>query len=70
MLIAAAGSAEPLADFCKGHGYRAWRLDTKYFNPANFNCRVDDIFDGALAAAMLAVPEEVDVTLVRSLDEL
>jgi len=72
MLIAgiAAGSAEPLADFCKGHGYRAWRLDTKYFNPANFNCRVDDIFDGALAAAMLAVPEEVDVTLVKSLDEL
>ncbi|MFO1316716.1 MAG: tetratricopeptide repeat protein [Burkholderiales bacterium] len=43
------------------HGYRCWRMDVALFDPANFNRRDQDLFDGARALALLAIPEEVDV---------
>lgn len=44
-------------------GYRCWRVDTPWFNPGNFNRRLDDIFDGRKALAMLAIPEEIDIDI-------
>ncbi len=44
-------------------GYRCWRMETTYFHPGNFNRRDTDIFHGATALALLAIPEEVEVTL-------
>jgi tetratricopeptide (TPR) repeat protein len=46
-------------------GYQCWKLETPYFNPANFNRREADIFSGRTALAVLAIPEEseVDVAL-------
>jgi hypothetical protein len=51
-------SARRARDF----GYRCWRMETALFNPANFNCREDDIFSGATALALLAIPEEAEVS--------
>jgi hypothetical protein len=48
-------------------GYRCWRIETPLFNPANFNRREADIFDGKRATALLAVPEEVGFDI--ALDE-
>jgi tetratricopeptide (TPR) repeat protein/precorrin-6B methylase 2 len=43
------------------YGYRIWRHDTALFNPANFNGRRDDIFEGRKVSAILAVPEELNL---------
>jgi hypothetical protein len=51
-------SASRARDF----GYRCWRMETSLFNPANFNRRRNDIFAGATALALLAIPEEVEVS--------
>lgn len=40
-------------------GYRCWRYETLWFNPANFNRRSGDIFAGRVAVALLAIPEEI-----------
>jgi len=53
----------PLAKRIKEFGYRCWRLETPYFHPGNFNRRDTDIFDGATALALLALPEEADVSI-------
>jgi len=54
----------------KEFSYRCWRMETALFNPENFNRRDNDIFDGATALALLAIPEEidVDVTLNRCIE--
>lgn len=44
-------------------GYRCWKVDTPYFDPANFNRCDDDIFDGLAAVALLAIPEETEITI-------
>jgi len=47
-------------------GYRCWRMETPWFNPQNFNRRVDDIHGGRVALALLAIPEEGDVSVAQS----
>jgi FkbM family methyltransferase len=51
-----------LADQMAAFGYRCWKIETPFFNPRNFNCRETDIFDGELALALLAIPEELELT--------
>jgi hypothetical protein len=46
--------AGALRDF----GYHCARVDTPLFDPGNFNRRTDDIFGGAVALAVVAIPEE------------
>ena len=41
--------------------YHCWRVDTPLFNPGNFNSRDTDIFDGRSVAALLAIPEEIEI---------
>ena len=43
--------------------YQKW-LDSGYFNPDNFNHRESDVFSGAKATAVVALPEEVEVGIV------
>jgi hypothetical protein len=43
------------------YGYSAHVITTPLFNAENYNGRTDDRFDGKLAVALLAVPEEIDV---------
>jgi tetratricopeptide (TPR) repeat protein/precorrin-6B methylase 2 len=52
-----------IADAVKAFGYRAWRMSAPMFNPDNFNRRVDDIFSGRSALAVLAFPEEIEVNV-------
>jgi FkbM family methyltransferase len=52
-----------LARRTRAFGYRCWRIETPFFNPSNFNCRVTDVFDGEGVLALLAVPEEVDCAI-------
>ena len=47
----------------KDYGYRCWRKETPLFNPGNFNRRPDDIFLGATAVSLLAIPEEIEVDI-------
>ena len=58
---------QELVERAREFGYRCWRLETTLFNPRNFNRRETDIFDGAKALALLAIPEEIDVDV--ALDE-
>jgi Flp pilus assembly protein TadD len=44
-------------------GYRSWRMETPFYDPANFNGQRQDIFSGRLAVAVLAIPEEIDVDI-------
>jgi precorrin-6B methylase 2 len=52
-----------LVERAREFGYRCWRMETALFNPANFNRREADIFGGAKALALLAIPEEIDVDI-------
>jgi hypothetical protein len=45
----------------KDFSYRCWRIETPLFNPANFNNHEADVFDGRMAYAILAIPEEIEV---------
>jgi hypothetical protein len=56
-----AGALARLREGLREAGYRAWRVDTPLDPPANFNRRVDRLFGGAIAHALLALPEEVDL---------
>jgi tRNA A58 N-methylase Trm61 len=56
-----------LTERAREFGYRCWRMETALFNPQNFNRREADIFAGAQATALLAIPEEIDVDI--ALDE-
>jgi hypothetical protein len=52
-----------LAERAREFSYRCWRMETALFNPQNFNRRETDIFAGAKATALLAIPEEIDVDI-------
>jgi hypothetical protein len=52
---------QQLDEHLKLFSYRNWRHEARLFNPANFYCRERDIFSGASALALLAIPEEIDV---------
>ena len=56
-----------LVERAREFGYRCWRIETALFNRQNFNRREADIYDGAKALALLAIPEEIDVDI--ALDE-
>jgi len=47
----------------KAYGYRCWRMESAYFNAGNFYRRDTNIFGGQRSLALLALPEEVDVTI-------
>jgi FkbM family methyltransferase len=52
-----------VADRLQEFGYRCWRVETPCFNPENFNRRDHDMFSGATALALLAIPEEVQLNV-------
>ena len=56
----------PLVQRLQGFGYRTWRVDTELFNPANFNRRTEDIYQGRVASALVAIPEEHDGAAVAA----
>jgi FkbM family methyltransferase len=53
-----------LANRVKEFSYRCWRLETRLFNPRNFNRRETDIFGGRAVPMLLAIPEEIEVDVV------
>jgi hypothetical protein len=57
-------AVQKLAEKMKGFGYRCWRVETPFFNPDNYHRREGDIFNGKAEVSFLAVPEEVEVTVV------
>jgi hypothetical protein len=54
---------ERLANVLRKFGYRCWRHEAALFNQANFNRREDDLFAGRTALALLAIPEEIGVSV-------
>ena len=56
------GELTSLAAQVKEFGYRCWRMESPLFSLDNFNRRESDIFDGRSALALLAIPEEREVT--------
>ena len=54
-------SLDALAARMVDFGYRCWCVETPMFNPANFNRNQSDVFAGARALALLALPEERDL---------
>jgi len=53
----------PIAQLCaftRDFGYACWQFETPLFNPANFNLRDTDIFEGRTSFAVIAIPEEVE----------
>ena len=56
-----------LAERARECSYRCWRMETALFDRQNFNRREADIYNGAKALALLAIPEEIDVDI--ALDE-
>jgi tetratricopeptide (TPR) repeat protein len=56
--VAREGDLARVAGLLRDFGYHCWRADTPRFRAANFNRRDDDVFDGAVVHAVLAVPEE------------
>ena len=59
-------ASSPLVQRLQGFGYRTWRVDTELFNPANFNRRTEDIYEGRVASALVAIPEEHDGAAVAA----
>ncbi|MFO1316714.1 MAG: tetratricopeptide repeat-containing glycosyltransferase family protein [Burkholderiales bacterium] len=53
-----------LAERAGGFGYRCWRHSAALDAPENFNRRSGDLFEGRMALALLAIPEELDVDVV------
>jgi precorrin-6B methylase 2 len=68
LFIAVADSAaiELCAARLKDFGYRCWRMATPLFNAGNFNRRTEDAFSGAVALALLGVPEEIERTVTQT----
>jgi len=50
--------AAPLTQRANDFGYGCWRMETPLHNAANFNRRDKDIFEGRMAAVLIALPEE------------
>jgi tetratricopeptide (TPR) repeat protein len=49
-----------MAHLARDFGYRCWLMKSTVFNPDNFNRRESDVFGGAKAFALLAIPEEAE----------
>ena len=54
------------AEFLREFGYRCWRMETAWFNPGNFNRRDNDVFAGRVALALVAIPEESEVSVAQN----
>jgi tetratricopeptide (TPR) repeat protein len=65
MLLDQDTAAREAADCVEAFGYQCLRIDFPFFDPANFNHRTDDIFDGRMALAIFALPEELDMRGAR-----
>jgi len=52
--------AAEFTSFARDFGYACWRFETPLFNPANFNLRDDDAFQGRSAIAVISMPEEAE----------
>jgi len=50
-----------LAEHAKRFSYRCWEVITPLFSQGNYNRRSEDVFEGEVASALLAVPEEAEV---------
>jgi tetratricopeptide (TPR) repeat protein len=64
LLFLAAADEKALAaltERTREFSYRCWRMETALFHSQNFNRRETDIFDGRIALALLAIPEEIEV---------
>jgi tetratricopeptide (TPR) repeat protein/tRNA A58 N-methylase Trm61 len=67
LLFLAAQDEAALGQLCRqvsAYGYRCWRMVLPLFAPGNFNRREEDIFAGEVALALLAIPEERNVSFV------
>jgi tetratricopeptide (TPR) repeat protein/predicted O-methyltransferase YrrM len=56
--LADARAVDSLTAHVKGFGYACWICQAPLFNPANFNLRDEDAFDGRASLTVLALPEE------------
>jgi tetratricopeptide (TPR) repeat protein len=65
MLLDEEPVAREAADCVEAFGYQCLRIDFSFFDPGNFNRRTDDIFDGRMALALFALPEELDMRAAR-----
>jgi tetratricopeptide (TPR) repeat protein len=61
--VESATAVTGLAAQVEAYGYRCWKMETPLFNPRNFNRREADVFAGESALALLAIPEELGVTV-------
>jgi len=52
---------EEQAAVVRDFGYACWCIQTPLFNASNFHLRDSDVFDGRLALALLALPEELSI---------
>ncbi len=59
-------SLREIAVRLRDFGYRCWRMETPWFDAGNFNRRTEDIFAGATALALVAIPEEIERPLAQS----
>jgi tetratricopeptide (TPR) repeat protein len=62
-ILFVAANPNEMANLARDFGYRCWRMRTTVFNLDNFNRRESDIFAGAKRLTLLAIPEEVEVTI-------
>jgi FkbM family methyltransferase len=52
-----------LASQASEFGYACWRSEMPLFNPRNFNHRDVDLFEGRMALALIALPEEIGLEI-------
>lgn len=60
--VSASDTLQRAAQVLRSFSYRCWALETALFHPENFNRWSVDIFDGRTTVALVAVPEEVEIT--------
>ena len=63
VILSATQSLTRLGALLTDFGYVVWRSETPIHNPINFYGCADDVFDGATALTVLAVPEEIDIAV-------
>ena len=63
LALADAASMPAIAAKVGEFAYRCWSVEMPCFSPDNFNGRTEDIFNGSMAWALLAVPEEVAIEI-------
>jgi precorrin-6B methylase 2 len=67
MIAATAEDVTQAAEACvRDFGYHTLRIDFPLFDAENFNRRSEDLFDGRLARALFALPEELDLRSAQS----